>query len=208
MMVSTVRRWPCAPSAAGAETRWASRMKRVLPTSLLPFPERVERGVVHEPVGAHERAGVERALTIEAGGVPSCLLDDNLEGRDVPWVHDPVYRDLTGAFGDQHVLVEVTQPSGAVHAPHQPHDPGWRPLTAGPEIAVEQHRLMEIADLRHAKAARSRERPRSAGGVPAGAERGRARVARHDLSLRLDGEPSPAIRDAAPEPPRSVDALD
>src|SRR5438445_8455372 len=158
MMVSTVRRWPCAPSAAGAQTSWASRTKRVLPTSLLPLPERVQRGVVHEPVGAHERAGVDRALTIEAGGAPSCLLDDHLEGGDVPRVHDPVNRDLTRAFGDQHVLVEVTQPPGAVHALHQPHDPGWRPAppappappaSAGPEIAVEQHRPIETADLRH-----------------------------------------------------------
>src|SRR2546425_8149338 len=141
MMVSTVRRWPCAPSAAGAQTSWASRTKRVLPTSLLPLPERVQRGVVHEPVGAHERAGVDRALTIEAGGAPSCLLDDHLEGGDVPRVHDPVNRDLTRAFGDQHVLVEVTQPPGAVHVPHQAQDPGWRPFTAGPEIAVrsEEH---------------------------------------------------------------------
>src|SRR2546427_47139 len=208
MMVSTVRRWPCAPSAAGAQTSWASTTKRVLPTSLLPLPERVQRGVVHEPVGAHERAGVDRALTTEAGGAPSCLLDDHLESRDVPWVHDPVYRDLTRAFGDQHVLVEVTQPSGAVHVPHQPQDPGWRPAPAGPEIAVEQHRLTEVSDLRHAKAARSRERPRSAGGVPAGAERGRARDAGHDLSLRLDGEQSPEDRDAAHEAHRAVDGID
>src|SRR5437879_8243502 len=208
MMVSTVRRWPCAPSAAGAQTSWASTTKRVLPTSLLPLPERVQRGVVHEPVGAHERAGVDRALTIEAGGAPSCLLDYHLDGGDVPTGHDPVNRDLTRAFGDQHVLVEVTQPPGAVHVPHQAQDPGWRPFTAGPEIAVEQHRLMEIADLRHAKAARSRQRPRSAGGVPAGAERGRACDAGHDLSLRLDGEQSPEDRDAAHEADRAVDGID
>ena len=68
--------------------------------------------------------------------------------------------------------------------------------------------LHEIADLRHAKAARSRERPRSAGGVPAGAERGRARDARHDLSLRLDGEQSPENRDAAHETDGAVDGID
>src|SRR2546428_449048 len=101
MMVSTVRRWPCAPSAAGAQTSWTSRMKRVLPTSLLPFPEHVERGIVHEPVGAHERAGVDRALTTQAGGASPCLLHDHLEGGDVPWVHDLVNSDLTRAFGDQ-----------------------------------------------------------------------------------------------------------
>src|SRR2546427_10603265 len=127
MMVSTVRRWPGAPSAAGAQASWASRIRRVLPTSLFPCPEHVERRVVHEPVGAHERAGVDRALTTETCGAPSCLLDDHLEGGDVPRVHDPVNRDLTRAFGDEHVLVEVTQPPGAVHVPHQPHDPGWRP---------------------------------------------------------------------------------
>src|SRR2546430_2102865 len=59
MMVSTVRRWPCAPSAAGAQASWASRIRRVLPTSLLPCPEHVERRVVHEPVGAHERARLD-----------------------------------------------------------------------------------------------------------------------------------------------------
>src|SRR5207247_4264557 len=134
MMVSTVRRWPCAPSAAGAQTSWASTTKRVLPTSLLPLPERVQRGVVHEPVGAHERAGVDRALTIEAGGAPSCLLDDHLEGRDVPRAHDPANRDRTRACGDPHVVVGVAQPPGAVHVPHQPHDPRWPRLTAGPEI--------------------------------------------------------------------------
>src|SRR2546427_13267514 len=100
---------------------------------------------------------------------PYTTLFRSLEGGDVPWMDDPVNRDLTRTFGDQHVLVEVTQASGAVHVPQQLHDPGWRPLAAGPEIAVEQHRLTEIADLRHAKAARSRERTGPAGGVPAGA---------------------------------------
>src|SRR2546427_253874 len=209
MMVSTVRRWPCASSAAGAQASGASRSTRVLLTSLLPCPEHVERRVVHEPVGADARAGVDRALTTQTCGAPSPLLDDPLEGGDVPWVHDPVNRDLTGAFGDQHVLVEVTQPPGAVHALRQPHDPGWRPAPpAGPEITMEQHRLLEISDLRHAEAARSRERPRSAGGVPAGAERGRARDAGHDLSLRLDGEQSPEDRDAAHKADRAVDGID
>src|SRR5438552_10776351 len=119
MMVSTVRRWPCAPSAAGAQASWASSIRRVLPTSLLPCPEHGERRVVHEPVGAHQRAGVDRALTTEPRGAPPCLLDDHLEGGDVPWMDDPVNRDLTRAFGDQHVLVEVTQSSGAVHVPQQ-----------------------------------------------------------------------------------------
>src|SRR2546427_3202167 len=178
MMVSTVRRWPCASSAAGAQASGASRSTRVLLTSLLPCPEHVERRVVHEPVGADERAGVDRALTTQTCGAPSRLLDDHLEGGDVPRVHDPVNRDLTRAFGDEHVLVEVTQPPGAVHALHQPHDPGWRPAppappappaSAGPEIAVEQHRLMEIADLRHPKGGRSPGRPPTPRGVPASA---------------------------------------
>src|SRR2546430_15827141 len=122
-------------------------------------------------------------------------------------------RDLgEGTCGEK-----LPNPRGAVPAPHPPHAPGGRPPPppppppagpAGPEIAVEQHRLMEIADLRHAKAARSRERPRSAGGVPAGAERGRARDARHDLSLRLDGEQSPENRDAAHETDGAVDGID
>src|SRR5437879_1419240 len=149
MMVSTVRRWPWASSAAGAQASCASRSTRVLPTSLLPCPEHVERRVVHQPVGADERAGVDRALTTQTCGAPSCLLDDHLEGGDVPRVHDPVNRDLTRAFGDEHVLIEVTQPPGAAHVPHQPHDPGWRPAPPAPPppaaaaIAVEQHPLRE-----------------------------------------------------------------
>src|SRR2546429_208312 len=40
MMVSTVRRWPCAPSAAGAPTSWASRTKPGLSPTPLPAPPR------------------------------------------------------------------------------------------------------------------------------------------------------------------------
>src|SRR2546426_10966166 len=101
MMVSTVRRWPCAPSAAGAQTSGTRRMKRVLPTSLLPFPEHVERGIVHEPVGAHERARVDRALTTQAGGAAPRLLHDHLEGGDGPRGRALPNRDLTRAFVDQ-----------------------------------------------------------------------------------------------------------
>ena len=157
--------------------------------------ERVEHGVVQQPVGRHRTSAVRGPVTGEIGEAPAGLLHDHEQRREIPERHDGLGRDVGRAFGDEDVAPEVAEAAGAPDPLGQRLELVLEPVLAPPlEVAVTEVRVLHGGDPGHRDPAR-RPRTRRRRAPPTTCARAPART-RHRPGARRP----PRARAASPRP--------
>src|SRR5580700_3768145 len=110
-------------------------------------------------VAADDAAAVRRRYPVQTGEPAARLLDDDLQGRQVPERDVGLGRDVDRALRDQHVRPEVAEAAGPPDRLAQRQEP-VQPARLGPaaDPRVGERRVRELADLRYPAPAGAGER--------------------------------------------------
>ena len=147
---------------------------------------------MQEAVRRDRSAAVDARGAREVGEPPAGLLDDHLNGGEIPFAHaEGVDRPVDGAFGDEHVRPEVPETANVPGAP--------REIRHAVLVGEAQHGVLDDHDRRHGDALAVRERALASFGPPAAAE-GRSR---DDAEAQLHHPSSSAISVAQTGIPRA-----
>ena len=167
--------------------------------------------VVEHTVGRDRGVVLVGRLTVAIGEHAPGLLDDHPDrGHVVDRDADRVDRHVDGAFGDEHVLPEVAEPTGAPAALLQLDEPAGQTEPVPAVVERDAHLgLGDVGDVGDMAASPVGERPELAGRPPPPAERRRRHHPHHHAELAMgERDQRRPHRDAAHEAGRPVDRID
>src|SRR5205823_7620340 len=192
--------------------RWRFVYRRCANPSLRGRSDRAQEGehcVVYAPVRDYGITTIDRWRTSEVTKTPSCLLDQDLEGRYVPRFYTRLEHDLGLATTHKRIGEIVTKPTLSSRRLHQTGQTfPVAILQHEVEAPMQQGRLGQIGDGRHGQTLTIRKSPQPLGSIEEVALGWRMHHANGDLPSLFQGDQRTKKWDAANKVLCPVDRVD